>query len=176
MTVREFFEREFNYEYEDGRYGRVTDCAIVRFRTAYIAYETGNSKGDKKVVGIVCLLNYCPKGRFNFGYKDMSEDMGPFMYECPERILRLLTPTDNEYALEWRRKCWEYIRSQKSKPKLKKGLLIEFSSPIRFINGAEEKVFRVLDLKRLIFEGPNGRRYKLNRTVLRNQDWRVMST
>jgi hypothetical protein len=33
----------------------------------------------------------------------MIEHMGPFEDGCPERILTLLTPTDDEHALDWRR-------------------------------------------------------------------------
>lgn len=40
-----------------------------------------------------------------FWYKDMSESMGPYKYDCPVSILNLLSPTDNEYALQWRENC-----------------------------------------------------------------------
>ena len=35
----------------------------------------------------------------------MSEDMGPYYFDCPEGILNLLTETDNEHALKWRESC-----------------------------------------------------------------------
>lgn len=170
VTVKEFFEERFNYD-ENGRYFRVVDCAVVNLRTAYLACEFGYHDGEKGIYGVVCLLSYYPNDYYNFGYKVMDETMGPFMYECPERILRLLTPTDNEYALRWREKCWERLRSRQNKPKLKKGLLIEFAQPITFTNGAEEKVFRVVNPRRLLFEGSHGRLYKLSRNTLRNMEW-----
>ena len=37
----------------------------------------------------------------------IKEDEGPKMYKCPKNILDILTPTTNEYALEWRNKCRE---------------------------------------------------------------------
>lgn len=40
-----------------------------------------------------------------FAYKPMSETMGPCYYDCPPSILSLLSPTDNEYAKNWREKC-----------------------------------------------------------------------
>ena len=58
---------------------------------------------------MVCLLDYRPNEYYNIGYKDMEESEGPYYYNCPERILKLLTPTSNEYALRWRKKCWERI-------------------------------------------------------------------
>ena len=42
---------------------------------------------------------------YNFGYKPMDETMGPGYYDCPKSILDLLTPTEYEYAIEWRNKC-----------------------------------------------------------------------
>lgn len=51
---------------------------------------------------------------FNFSYKDMSEDMGPFEANCPQSILKLLSETDNEFALEWRKRCWKNIEKKKS--------------------------------------------------------------
>jgi hypothetical protein len=174
MSVKDFFEENFNYN-RDGRYGRILDCAVVK-RTAYIAYEAGSDDGNRSVFGVVCLLDYRPKECHNFGYKDMDETMGPYFYDCPERILKLLTPTENEYALEWREKCWERIRSQQNKPKLKKGLLIEFAHPIKFASGVEVKLFRVVDPRKLLFEGPYGRLYKLNRSILKDQDWAAVST
>jgi len=52
-SVKSFFEQEFNYKEEDGRYGKILDCAVVNLRTAYISYEIG-SMNDRKVVGLVC--------------------------------------------------------------------------------------------------------------------------
>ena len=53
-----------------------------------------------------------------FYYKDMSEDMYPGYCDCPKGILDLLSPTDNEYALEWRKKCQEE-REKKKNNKIK---------------------------------------------------------
>lgn len=42
-----------------------------------------------------------------FFYKDMDETMYPGCFDCPKSILKLLSATDNEYALKWREKCLE---------------------------------------------------------------------
>ncbi len=47
-----------------------------------------------------------------FGYKDMDETMGPGYCDCPIGILKLLSPTDNEYANEWRRNCYAVIEQK----------------------------------------------------------------
>lgn len=49
-----------------------------------------------------------------FYYKDMDETCLPGYYDCPKGILDLLSPTDNEYALEWRKKCRENKEKKKN--------------------------------------------------------------
>jgi len=51
---------------------------------------------------------------FNLSYKDMTEDEGPCERKCPMGILNLLTPTDNQYAIEWRNACREYHNKKNS--------------------------------------------------------------
>lgn len=50
----------------------------------------------------------------NFSYKDMDETMIPCYYDCPESILKLLSDTNNENALEYRRLCREKRRKRKT--------------------------------------------------------------
>ena len=44
-----------------------------------------------------------------WGYKDMDETMGPNEDKCPASILALLTPTDSQWANEWRERCRQNI-------------------------------------------------------------------
>jgi len=37
-----------------------------------------------------------------FSYKIMHESMHPFCYDCPNKILNVLSPTEEKYALAWR--------------------------------------------------------------------------
>ena len=67
---------------------------------------------DDHVFGLVVRTSVDNNDYFNFKYKDMPEDMGPCYYDCPMSILNLLSKTDHEYALEWRKKC----RAKQSKP------------------------------------------------------------
>lgn len=73
--------------------------------------ETGNSFVFAAIVH-TSIDNRDPY--FNFGTKLMSEDMGPFCYDCPASILNLLSETTNKNALDWREKC----REKQRKPKL----------------------------------------------------------
>lgn len=71
--------------------------------TVYYAAMKSTKTGE--VWALVALTDIY-KGQFF--YKDMSEDMEPFYYECPDEILDLLSPTEYEGALRWREKCRIY--------------------------------------------------------------------
>lgn len=68
--------------------------------------------GDKEwVTAAVDKIWYSPRSykTDNFGYKQMGEFMGPYLDHCPKTILKLLTPTENKYAIEWRKRQWNRI-------------------------------------------------------------------
>ena len=71
-----------------------------------------------------------------FYYKDMSEDMLPYYFDCPLSILKLLSPTDNESALEWRKQCREKAERKKSPTALAN---LPIGARIRFTYGGEMK-------------------------------------
>ena len=76
----------------------------------YAAVErTFQHTGDREVYALICLIRYDPRDRdgYIFGYKDMDESMEPYEYDCPESILKLLTPTERAGAVVWRAKCRE---------------------------------------------------------------------
>lgn len=133
-TAAEFLRKEFTS----------TNCEVldvaVKLRTAYAACR--NTKTGE-VFALVVLLDYRPKDYYNFGYKDMDETMGPYECDCPERILKLLTPTDHEYALGWRERCWARIKARAAKPKLTDGCKVRFAQPIEFTNGDKLDTFEV---------------------------------
>lgn len=94
--------------------------------TYYGAVETVGKDGNKNIVGVVCLTSVDNQDYFNFSYKDMDETCGPYAYDCPKSILDVLSDTDNECALEWRRKCREKINFKKLFAKAKVGDKIKF--------------------------------------------------
>ena len=112
--IADFFKMEFNFE-KDNRKGEVLECKVVKRNTAYIAFKTTDSlePQNDKVFAIVCKLEYRKNDYYNFGYKDMTETMGPYKSECPESTLKLLTPTEHEYAVKWRERCWDNIKKRK---------------------------------------------------------------
>lgn len=89
--------------------------STMRGSTYYAALKHTDKRTNEVVnVGVVILTSSDLKSGFNFGYKDMDETMGPGYYDCPKSILNLLSPTDNECALEWRKNCIENAEKKKS--------------------------------------------------------------
>jgi hypothetical protein len=71
--------------------------------TIYAAIKLASEPG--RVLGLVALIHR-RGGRCNFGYKLVSEDMGPCESEAPASILNKLTnPAPNEWARQWRERC-----------------------------------------------------------------------
>lgn len=75
-----------------------------------VYYAAMRSTKTGKVWALVALTD---AENYEFGYKDMDETVGPCCYECPNSILDLLSPTDSDYAKEWRANC----RANKNKRK-----------------------------------------------------------
>lgn len=153
QTIKDFLAEHVNCENERKRW-RLLDCAIVHLRTAYMAVEIidKNEAGEldqstRKVVAFVFLLDYRPKDHYNTGYKDMDETMRPYQCDCPERILRLLTPTDSEYAVWWRESCWKKIKRRKERIRPKVGDIIRSEQPLRYSDGVVRQQFQVLSTR-----------------------------
>lgn len=74
-------------------------------------------KDEQEVFAVIFLTSVNSRDYYNFGYKDMDETMLPYCFDCPIGILNLLSKTDNEYALEWRKKCYEKHDEKKDEKK-----------------------------------------------------------
>ncbi|MFR8621990.1 hypothetical protein [[Ruminococcus] torques] len=82
----------------------------------------------------VVVLTSVRNGRY-FGYKDMDESELPFYYNCPESILKLLTPTENADANEWRKRCREYNLKKKELDKA------PLNTSVAVVINGEKKIF-----------------------------------
>jgi hypothetical protein len=164
QTMENTFRKEFDFSNEYG------SCEVVacssKLTTSYLAIRRTYPDGKSYVFGMVCLINHCPKSYYNFGYKDISEEMGPCQTECPGQILNLLSPLEEIYsdlhsegggkwAKEWRDACLARL----AKPKPKKGDLIKFKHPIRFTGGFEHDTFKFLGKS---YIEVNGWRYRIS--------------
>ena len=126
-------ELDAMYNWEDeNRKVEVLKSSMVG-STYYAAVKSCNkANGYERVGAAVCLTSTNQKDYYNFAYKDMDETCGPYKYDCPKGILDLLSPTDNEYALEWRKQCYDSIAKKKnpnSLGKLPVGTIIKVVMP-----------------------------------------------
>jgi hypothetical protein len=106
MSMRRFLNMRFQYDDAYCRM-RVVDSVVVAGRTAYAAMEWVMKDNDRRqVVGVVLRLERAPtpRGR-TIVAQEMIESMLPSDTECPGRILRQLSWTDDPQALEWRQRC-----------------------------------------------------------------------
>lgn len=101
-TREQFFHAELEH---DLFIGDVIDYA-VKGTVIYMAVK----HPDGYVYGAVVQTYRDRIDKDYWIYKAMSEDEGPRERKCPLRILRLLSPTDNPYAIQWREECYRQFR------------------------------------------------------------------
>src|SRR3546814_2469904 len=63
----------------------------------------------------------------------LTENMGPCEADCPAAILDLLSPTEHEYALDWRARCRANLAHRARK--LADGDRIRIPEPVTFTDG-----------------------------------------
>ena len=128
--------------------------AAVTTLTKYIGKdENGKSMyesipEDKQEVWAAVFLTRTEEGRY-FHYKDQDETSGPCEDHCPKCILDLLSNTDHELALDWRKS------------------VIRFPSILSFTNGinvGDEMTLTKINRK-WIYE-KYGTRYSLKKTYI----------
>lgn len=65
-------------------------------------YMAVRNNATNEVHALVFLID---EKNGEFGYKPMDETMLPYYYNASDKLLNLLTPTDDENALNWRKSC-----------------------------------------------------------------------
>lgn len=129
---------------------RVLDAALVNFTEYYAAVEKMNHETGERVVwaAIFRIRMYrMTRHDGNFAWKDQDETCGCLELNCPARLLKLLTPTDNANANEWRAACWARLNARKQAPTLKPGLAIAFTPGLAFRNGSTHDRMEVQRLR-----------------------------
>ncbi len=61
-----------------------------------------------------------------WGYKGMSEDMGPYYYDCPLSLIDAASDPINESAAKWREDVRKYHAAKLPKKTLAPGLVVEY--------------------------------------------------
>ena len=178
---RQYLDAQFTYDRPEVS-SRVLRSALVSMRVYYAAVEQVRAGGEREVFALICLVRHNPRDRegYIFGYKDMSEGMGPNESDCPEKILDLLTPTDRPYAIVWRARCRTNIdarRALTAKPALRPGQTIIFDAPIRFRDGQSLSCFEIVSNPRshrtVLFRDPRqGGVYQI--PSVRRRDYRLI--
>lgn len=152
-NARAYLDDQFTYARDDHRLTVVKSSMVGS--TYYAAAERIEAGGICSVFAIVCLTFTRPNARdgYTFGYKDMTEHMGPVESACPASILDLLTPIDGEWPNNWRARCRANIAQRRlfaAKPSPRPGQTIVFDEPLRFNDGVDRTQFEVIS-------GPGGK-------------------
>lgn len=132
--------------------------ALAKGREASTYYAAWEHKPGH-VMGIVYIAK---RSNGQIASRIIGEDEGPHSYGCPKVILDMLTPTNSEWAKEWRTKCVE----ANAIPKVKFGDMVKFDKPITFMDGSEYQTLKFET--RNNFRAPDtGRGYRVT-------NWRSM--
>ena len=98
--------------------------------------------------------------------------MGPCEDRRPKTILTMLSPTDNEHARDWRRRCAETLARRARK--IADGDRIRLAVPLSFTDGHVGHEFIVEKRgRRLSFRAPDSHgRYRITRFM--ELDWQIV--
>ena len=120
-------------------------------------------ENEQHTFGVVFLTSVDSKDYYNFSYKDMDETCGPFCYDCPESILKLLSPTTSEFALKWRDGCRKHRKLRKALNDLPVGSVIEFER----VDGTKRYVKHApaFQFKKPFWYNPEGHSYIPNKNI-----------
>ncbi len=145
-TPRAYLDNHFTYRRDDHR---LTVLASSMVGPTYYAACERLEADDREVFAVVCLTKHNPRSVDGhvFGYKDMTEHMGPCESECPAAILDELTDTDSKSAVAWRARCRANLvrrKLERAKPTPKPGQTIIFDEPMRFSDGSDRTRFEVV--------------------------------
>ena len=120
-------------------------------------------ENEQHTFGVVFLTSVDSKDYYNFSYKDMDETCGPFCYDCPESILKLLSPTTSEFARKWRAGCRKHRKLRKALNDLPVGSVIEFER----VDGTKRYVKHApaFQFKKPFWYNPEGHSYIPNKNI-----------
>lgn len=74
-----------------------------KFGKSYLAIEQVKET-ERIVFAVVCLWRYSKDAVM---IKTMDESCGPYYYDAPMKLLKMLTPSINNSSHNWRVTCWK---------------------------------------------------------------------
>ena len=111
----------------------------VRFPAELIASDEcyARAPDGSVVMAVIFLTKSDKKDHYNFGYKDMSETMGPYETGASLRFLDLLSPIVGEsqsaqWARRWRDSCRATAALGAKRRKIKPGDKVTLEAPLSF--------------------------------------------
>ena len=75
---------------------------------------------------MICLDLIAKERGGGWGYKGLSEDMGPYEVNCPLSLLNKASPVTEGYAVEWREKVRAYHAKRSNKATPKPGMVVTY--------------------------------------------------
>lgn len=178
-NIREWLDKVYSGE-NHGVKQRCLDAAMINMSEIYVAVEQTDKYGIKTVIADIMQIKFTNEKEDGFNYPQMGynaygEQCGVHQTNCPQRILDLLTPTDDSTSNEWRRKCRERLEHRATVSKLQEGDHIQFAEQIRFSSGELRDTFkiRIFNKKKMLVAVSNDTGETLFRARITN--WRDMA-
>ena len=153
QTPVAYITKHFSF---DGETAKATVLAAAAVRgTIYAAIRNEDKTTGKAYVfcGVFLFKN---NNRDGFGYKDMCESMGPCAVDCPDRIMRLLSPVADipnpGYTADWRERvaAWKQRAAERRtrRKNLRAGAVLTLKHPVTFPGGIVSSAFRMVFRRR----------------------------
>ena len=156
-----YLKAKYNYDCETHTLETLDGARVGN--TVYLAVRSTEKKtGRSFVFAAVILISNTKK--WGFGYKDMSESMGPCQCDCPDRIMRLLSPLADipnpGYTADWRARVAALKTARRERRQhlavrqfsggwaLRVGAVVTLPTPARFRGDIAASSFRLAYFRR----------------------------
>ena len=143
----------------------------VSDKGGYVYYCSLEKPDQRRII----LVNLVVFDKDEWGYKDMSEDMGPGYHDCPLIILKDVPCPDDKYAIEWRQAVMERHYNEIAKKAAIKNL--QPGDMVEFLNcnygGQKKFVVAYNDGRKVYFVGDRG---KVNLVKWKKTEFRIIKT
>jgi hypothetical protein len=139
-----FYHSEKNAESNDEHFAKKFDNRyqmVAHGTVGAVFYAALRDLHTDEVSAFIALTAW-RREHHNFGYKDMTETMGPGACAAPKKVLDALTETTNEHALECRANCRRYHEQHAFlRTHLKPGIRLRLTHPLHFTNDTTRDTF-----------------------------------
>lgn len=127
-----------------------------------VGYATFFDRQKYNLYATVIITKQDKKQYYNFSYKIIHENENPEYANFPQKMFKILSPTDNIGALEWRKKCEEkHKKEQVLTKKLQHKSVIQFQKPILIEDSQSINTFTVIKNGKKTHFKHNGKYYKI---------------